>query len=86
MVEADLVEAIVAMLIQLFYTTPIPVSLWFLNKNKKQKRNKTVFIDARNPGVMVSRRLKLTDQDIAKIADTINAFEDGICEDIKGSV
>ena len=83
-VEADLVEAIVAMPPQLFYTTQIPVSLWFLNKNKKQK-GKTVFIDARNLGVMVSRKLReLTDEDIAKIADTINAFEDGVSEDVKG--
>ncbi len=83
-IEADLVEGIVAMPPQLFYTTGIPVSLWFLNKNKKQK-GKTLFIDARNLGTMVSRRLReLTDDDIAKIAGTFEAFQNGICEDIKG--
>jgi restriction endonuclease S subunit len=83
-VEADLVEGIVAMPPQLFYTTQIPVSLWFLNKNKKQK-GKTLFIDARSLGTMVSRKLReLTDEDIAKIADTFTAFESGTCEEIKG--
>jgi type I restriction enzyme M protein len=83
-VEADLVEGIVAMPPQLFYTTQIPVSLWFLNKNKKQK-GKTLFIDARSLGTMVSRKLReLTDEDIAKIADTFTAFENGTCEDVKG--
>jgi type I restriction enzyme M protein len=83
-IEADLVEGIVAMPTQLFYTTGIPVSLWFLNKNKKQK-GKTLFIDARNLGTMVSRRLReLTDDDIAKIAGTFEAFKNGTCEDIKG--
>ena len=83
-IEADLVEGIVAMPPQLFYTTQIPVSLWFLNKNKKQK-GKTLFIDARNLGTMVSRKLReLTDEDIARIADTFSAFENGECEDVKG--
>lgn len=79
-VEADLVECIVAMPTQLFYTTGIPVSLWFLNRNKKQK-GKTLFIDARNLGTMVTRRLReLTDGedgDIRKIADTVIAFQNG---------
>lgn len=83
-INADLVEGIVAMPPQLFYTTGIPVSLWFLNKNKKQK-GKTIFVDARNIGTMVSRKLReLTDEDIAQIADTFTAFEDGNCEDVKG--
>jgi type I restriction enzyme M protein len=83
-VEADLVEGIIAMPAQLFYTTQIPVSLWFLNKNKAQK-GKTLFIDARNMGRMVTRKLReLTDEDIAKIADTFTAFQQGECEDEKG--
>jgi type I restriction enzyme M protein len=83
-VNADLVECIVAMPPQLFYTTGIPVSLWFFSKNKKQK-GKTLFIDARNLGTMVTRKLReLTDEDIAKIADTYTAFENGKCENIKG--
>ena len=83
-INADLVDCIVAMPSQLFYTTPIPVSLWFLAKNKKQK-GKTLFIDARKMGTMVTRKLReLTDEDIQRIADTYNAFVDGTLEDEKG--
>lgn len=83
-INADLVECIIAMPTQLFYTTQIPVSLWFLNNQKKQG-GKTLFIDARKMGTMVSRKLReLTDEDIKKIADTYNAFVDGTPEDVKG--
>lgn len=83
-INADLVDCIVAMPTQLFYTTQIPVSLWFLSKDKKQK-GKTLFIDARKMGTMVTRKLReLTDEDIQKIADTYNAFADGTLEDAKG--
>ncbi len=83
-VEDDLVEAIVALPTQLFYTTGIPVCLWFLNRNKKQE-GKTLFIDAREMGTMVSRKLReLTDEDINLIADTYNKFVDGTLEDEKG--
>ena len=83
-VNADLVECIVAMPTQLFYTTQIPVSLWFLSKNKKQ-RGKTLFVDARKLGTMVTRKLReLTDADIAMIADAYKAYCDGTLEDQKG--
>ena len=83
-INADLVECIVAMPTQLFYTTQIPVSLWFLAKNKKQK-GKTLFIDARKMGTMVTRKLReLTEEDITKIADTYNAYADGTLEGVKG--
>lgn len=90
-IEADLVECIIAMPSQLFYTTQIPVCLWFLNKRKKQK-GKTLFIDARNMGTMVSRRLReLTDSgdpknpgDIQKLASTYKDFVAGKLEDVKG--
>lgn len=79
-IEDDLVECIVAMPTQLFFTTQIPVSLWFLNRNKKQP-GKTLFIDAQNMGTMVNRRLReMTEMDIAKIADTFNTFEVGTLE------
>ena len=91
--EADLVDCIVAMPPQLFYTTQIPVSIWFFNKDKKQK-GKTLFIDARNLGTMVTRKLReLTDSDavdlikrgdIQRIADTYNAYADGMLKDEKG--
>ena len=83
-IEADLVDCIVAMPSQLFYTTQIPVSLWFLAKNKKQKE-KTLFIDARKMGTMVTRKLReLTEEENQKIAVTYNAFVDGSLEDVKG--
>ena len=83
-INADLVDCIIAMPTQLFYTTQIPVSLWFIAKNKKQK-GKTLFIDARKLGTMVTRKLReLTDEDIQKIASTYNAFLDGTLEDEKG--
>ncbi|MBQ0038360.1 MAG: SAM-dependent DNA methyltransferase [Clostridiales bacterium] len=83
-INADLVECIVAMPTQLFYTTQIPVSLWFLGKNKKQP-GKTLFIDARKMGTMVTRKLReLTTEDIGVIADTYKAYCDGTLEDKKG--
>jgi type I restriction enzyme M protein len=90
-VEADLVEGIIAMPTQLFFTTQIPVSLWFISRDKKQK-GKTLFIDARKMGTMVNRRLREmtyknedgSDGDILKIASTFNAFHDGTLEDVKG--
>jgi len=87
-IKADLVEAIVALPAQLFYTTGIPVTLWFLNKNKKQK-GKILFIDAREMGTMETRKLRvLTDNengDIQKIASTFNSFEnDENYQDVKG--
>lgn len=83
-VEDDLVEGIIAMPTQLFYTTQIPVSLWFISRSKKQK-GKTLFIDARKMGTMVNRRLReMTDEDIAKIAESFEAFNDGTLEDVKG--
>ena len=83
-INADLVECIVAMPSQLFYTTQIPVSLWFLSKNKKQK-GKTLFIDARKMGTMVTRKLReLTDENIQKLADTYNAYAGGTLEEVKG--
>jgi len=83
-IEDDLVEGIIAMPPQLFYTTQIPVSLWFLNRKKKQF-GKTLFIDARNMGTMVSRRLReMTDKDISRISKSFIAFEKGKLKDEAG--
>ena len=83
-IEADLVEGIVAMPTQLFYSVTIPVTLWFITKGKKQK-GKTLFIDARKMGYMVDRKHRdLTDEDIQKLADTFKAFQDGTLEEVKG--
>lgn len=85
LVDADLVEGIVALPSQLFYSTGIPVSLWFISRDKRQK-GKTVFIDARNMGTMVTRKLReLTpDGDIRKIADTFHAYQSGTLQDEQG--
>ena len=83
-IKADLVEGIVAMPSQLFYTTGIPVSLWFLNRAKKQT-GKILFVDARNMGTMVTRKLReLSEDDIMKIAKTFEDFEAGTLENEKG--
>ena len=83
-IEDDLIEGIVAMPTQLFYSVTIPVTLWFITKNKKQK-GKTLFIDARKMGFMVDRKHRdLSDEDIAKLADTFTAFQNGELEEVKG--
>lgn len=83
-IEADLVEGIIALPTQLFYSVTIPVTLWFISKNKQQK-GKTVFIDARKMGYMVDRKHRdFTDTDIQKIADTFAAFQNGTLENVKG--
>jgi type I restriction enzyme M protein len=79
-VEADLVDCMVAMPGQLFYATPIPVCLWFLAREKcngrfRDRRGETLFINARQLGTMVDRvHRELTDADIAKIAGTYHAW------------
>lgn len=83
-IEADLVEGIVALPTQLFYSVTIPVTLWFISKDKKQK-GKTLFIDARKMGTMIDRKHRdFSDEDIARLADTFTAFQNGTLEDVKG--
>jgi type I restriction enzyme M protein len=79
-IDADLVDCMVALPGQLFYSTQIPVCLWFLARNKKNgrfrdRRGETLFIDARKLGTMVDRvHRELLDADIAKIAGTYHAW------------
>ena len=79
-VEADLVDCMVALPEQLFYSTPIPVCLWFLSRSKKNgrfrdRRRQTLFIDARKLGTLVDRtHRELSDDDIARIAGTYHAW------------
>jgi type I restriction enzyme M protein len=79
-IEADLVDCMVAMPGQLFYSTQIPVCLWFLTRNKKNgsfrdRRGEALFIDARKLGSLVDRtHRELTDADIARIAGTYHAW------------
>ncbi len=82
----DLIEGIVAMPTQLFYSVTIPVTLWFIAaKGSKKQKGKTLFIDARKMGYMVDRKHRdFTDDDIQKLADTFTAFQNGTLEDVKG--
>ncbi len=79
-IEADLVDCMVALPGQLFYSTQIPVCLWFLTRNKKNgrfrdRRGETLFIDARKLGTMADRvHRELLGADIAKIAGTYHAW------------
>ena len=90
MVKGDVVEMMVALPAQLFLNTQIPVCLWFMTndktKNGRDRRGETLFIDARKLGAMETRALKvLTDEDIAKIADTVQAWKSGVdYEDVAG--
>jgi len=79
-IEADLVDCMVALPSQLFYNTMIPACLWFVSRDKKNqkfrdRRKQVLFIDARKLGTMVDRRHKeLTDEDIRKISETYHAW------------
>jgi type I restriction enzyme M protein len=79
-IEADLVDCMVALPGQLFYSTQIPVCLWFLARNKKNgrfrdRRGETLFIDARKMGTLIDRvHRELTDEDVAKIAGAYHAW------------
>ena len=79
-IEDDLVDCMVALPGQLFYSTQIPVCLWFIARNKEDHRfrkrtRETLFIDARTLGVMIDRvHRELTDADITRIADTYQAW------------
>ena len=80
LVEADLVDCMVALPGQLFYSTQIPACLWFLARDRhdgryRDRRGEVLFIDARTFGRMVDRtHRELTDEDIARIADTYHAW------------
>lgn len=92
LVEAELVDCMVAMPGQLFYQTQIPVCLWFLAKNRgngkfRDRRGEVLFVDARDLGVMESRTLRVfREEDVRKIADAYHAWRnpDGEYEDVAG--
>ncbi|MFZ2955429.1 MAG: class I SAM-dependent DNA methyltransferase [Candidatus Ozemobacteraceae bacterium] len=93
-IEADMVDCMVALPGQLFYSTQIPVCLWFLTRNKKNPKfrarsGETLFIDARKMGQMADRtHREFTDEDINKIAGTYHAWrgdkESGKYADVAG--
>lgn len=92
MIEAGLVDCMVALPSQLFYNTMIPVCLWFLARDRKNHKfrdrsNVILFMDARKLGTMVNRRNReLTGEDIAKISGTYHAWRNlgGRYEDVAG--
>ncbi|BCX13321.1 MAG: hypothetical protein KatS3mg067_2259 [Thermosynechococcus sp.] len=89
-IEADLVDCMIALPGQLFYSTQIPACLWFLARDKRglpsprgrgaggegcDRRGEVLFIDARKLGRMVDRtHRELTDEEIARIANTYHAW------------
>ena len=96
-IEADLVDCMVALPGQLFYSTQIPVCLWFLAKNKnvdrkrgfRDRRKQTLFIDARKLGTLIDRvHRELTDADLEKITGIYHAWrkdrDAGAYKDIAG--
>ena len=85
LIESDLVDCIIAMPSNLFYTVTIPCSIWILNRNKKQKGN-TLFINGSNLGTMITRKLReLSDSDIYKIATIYHDYQNNTnYEDIPG--
>lgn len=80
LIEADLVDCMIALPGQLFYTTAIPVCLWFVTRNKsngkfRDRRRQTLFMDARKMGQLVDRvHRDLSDEEIARIARTYHAW------------
>ncbi len=91
-IEADLVDCMVALPGQLFYSTQIPVCLWFIARDKKNsrfrdRRGETLFIDARKLGTLIDRvHRELTYDDISKIADIYHAWRgDNVGADLRVS-
>ena len=88
LIEADLVDCMVALPGQLFYSTQIPSCLWFLARDRnngrfRDRRREVLFIDARKQGRMIDRtHRELAEEDIARIADTYHAWRGG--EDASG--
>jgi type I restriction enzyme M protein len=97
LIEADLVDCMVALPGQLFYSTQIPVCLWFLAKNKgadrkrgfRDRKRETLFIDARKLGSLIdSVHRELTDADLDKISSTYHAWRNymEVGEVVRGDV
>jgi type I restriction enzyme M protein len=96
MIERDVIDCMIALPGQLFYSTQIPAYLWFLARDKsngfarnaklRDRRGKFLFIDARKLGALVDRtRREFSDEDIAKIAETYHCWREGNgYEDVPG--
>ena len=78
MVENDLIDCIVSLPSKLFLNTQIPACLWFLSRNKRQRKGKILFIDARNLGFLINRKNRdLSNEDISLIARTYHNWSTG---------
>ena len=90
MILDNVVEIMISLPAQLFANVQVPATLWFLSKDKtkngRNRKNETLFIDARNLGTMETRVLKvLTDKDIQKVQDTVSSWRSGEgYEDVEG--
>ena len=92
MIEADVVDCMIALPGQLFYSTQIPACLWFLARNKnpggkmRDRRGEVLFIETRKLGMLVDRtRKEFSDEDVAKISSTYHAWREGRgYEDVPG--
>jgi type I restriction enzyme M protein len=87
LVDADLIDCIVNLPTKLFLNTQIPACLWFMKKNKQQRKGQILFIDARNMGFLINRRTRdLSAEDINQIAQTYHNWRTGEGEynDVQG--
>ena len=87
MVDADVVEVMIALPKQLFFNTPIPACLWFLTKQKAKRKGEVLFIDAQKMGTRISQvQVELKDEAMKKIEETVTSWrsEKGEYEDIAG--
>ena len=87
--DDDIIECIIDLPGQLFFNTQIPSSLWFFNKDKSKwkvdRQNQVLFIDARKMGTAISRtQIEFSEDEIARIADTFNAWCESEYEDVDG--
>ncbi|MEA3514197.1 MAG: N-6 DNA methylase, partial [Nanoarchaeota archaeon] len=78
LIEADLVDCMIALPSQLFYNTMIPACLWFLRRGKTVRKGEVLFIDARKMGHLITRRNRaLSNEEIEQIASTYHAWKEG---------
>ena len=78
MIEDDIVDCIITLPDKLFYTTGIPVSLWFLRKNKQKQKGKILFIDLREKGTLIDRKIRELNEE--EITETVNIYHNWINE------
>ena len=78
MIEDDIIDCIITLPDKLFYTTGIPVSLWFLRKNKQKQKEKILFIDLREKGTLIDRKTRELSE--GEILETVNIYHNWINE------